>query len=95
MATFKYEFINDDEGIVIFPSSYNHSYIAGGYTTVISAGTIEIYQGYFPKGWKPEDGCPDPQIAVKHGSVTLGIDYNKEREDIDQKLIELFLKPSV
>lgn len=91
ISKLKYIVIENDS-VIIFPFNFDHSYMARDFN-VISAGKINIYQGYFPKGWNSEQGVPDPQIAAIHGSFTLGIEFDKERCEKDQKLIEKLLRP--
>lgn len=71
--------------LMIFSGEIDHSWMARNHR-VVSAGKFKIYPACPPE-------VPNPQVVVEHGSVTLEIERNPAREEVDQKIIEIFLRP--
>ena len=71
--------------LISFSEGTDHSWVAGK-MKVISAGKFKIYPACPPE-------APDPQFSVTHGSVSLDIERDPEREIKDRQLIEYFYTP--
>lgn len=90
-----------DEEVITFSDCVDHSWMAKNFQ-VISAGKLNIYPACPPTSpiagpfgstlnVNESDFCP--QISVFHGSTTLKIERDAEREEEDRKLVEHHLKP--